>query len=133
MEKTERLLKEHFILEKIAEVEDVQDSPEEYDLEIAKVAVQMNDSPRRVRARLERTGQMDSLRNMIIERKVIELITEHAKIKSTKYELPKKQEVEAVDLFLSSDNKASNIPEAKYEDSGQSPLPTSGGNTATEE
>ena len=133
MEKTERLLKEHFILEKIAEVEDVQDSPEEYDLEIAKVAVQMNDSPRRVRARLERTGQMDSLRNMIIERKVIELITEHAKIKSTKYELPKKQEVEAVDLFLSSNNKASNIPEAKYEDSGQSPLPTSGGNTATEE
>ena len=76
---------------------------------------------------------MDSLRNMIIERKVIELITEHAKIKSTKYELPKKQEVEAVDLFLSSNNKASNIPEAKYEDSGQSPLPTSGGNTATEE
>ena len=133
MEKTERLLKEHFILEKIAEVEDVQDSPEEYDLEIAKVAVQMNDSPRRVRARLERTGQMDSLRNMIIERKVIELITEHAKIKSTKYELPKKQEVEAVDLFLSNDNKASNIPEAKYEDSGQSPLPTSGGSTATEE
>ena len=41
MEKTERLLKEHFILEKIAEVEEVEDSPADYDLEIAKVAVQM--------------------------------------------------------------------------------------------
>ncbi len=133
MEKTERLLKEHFILEKIAEVEEVEDSPADYDLEIAKVAVQMNDSPRRVRARLERTGQMDSLRNMIIERKVIELITEKAKITATKYELQKKQEVEAVDLFLSTDNKTSDIPEAKYEDSGQSPLPTSGGNSATED
>ena len=57
-------------------VEVFEDSPEDYDLEIAKVAIQQNDSPRRIRARLERTGQMDALRNMIIERKVIDLITE---------------------------------------------------------
>lgn len=118
LDKTERLLKEHFILERIAEEEKVEDLPQDYDLEIAKVAVQMNDSPRRVRARLERNGQMDSLRNMIIERKVIELITEKADISPTPYDLPKKQEVEAIDFSISTSVKATDIPEAKYDDGG---------------
>ena len=118
LDKTERLLKEHFILERIAEEESIEDTPQDYDLEIAKVAVQMNDSPRRVRARLERNGQMDSLRNMIIERKVIELITEKADISATEYELPKKQEVEAIDFSVSSSGKNTHIPEAKYDDGG---------------
>ena len=34
---------------------------------------------------LERTGQMDALRNMIIERKVIEMITENATFNATKF------------------------------------------------
>ncbi|MDB4778054.1 trigger factor [bacterium] len=123
LDKTERLLKEHFILERIAEEEKVEDHPQDYDLEIAKVAAQMNDSPRRVRARLERNGQMDSLRNMIIERKVIELITEKAEISTTPYDLPKKQEVEAIDFSISTAVKISDIPEAKYDDGG-TPLTT---------
>lgn len=117
LEKTERLLKEHFILERIAEEENIEDTPQDYDLEIAKVAVQMNDSPRRVRARLERNGQMDSLRNMIIERKVIDLITDQAEISATEYDLQKKQEVEAIN-FTASAKKATDIPEAKYDDGG---------------
>jgi len=78
LKRTENLLKEHFILERIAEQEKVEDQPEDYDREIARIAMQKNDSPRRVRARFERSGSMDTLRNMIIEQKVISLIEQHA-------------------------------------------------------
>ena len=123
MEKTERLLKEHFILEKIAEDEKVEDSPEDFELEIARIAIQQQDSPRRVRAQLERTGQMDALRNMIIERKVIDLITEHAKFKGTKYDTGDKEKTSAINFFAAG-RPLADIPEAKYEDNELKPLPT---------
>ncbi len=124
LERTEVALKEHFILERIAEQEDVQDAPEDYDLEIARIAMQRNDSPRRVRARLERTGQMDALRNMILERKVIDLITENAKFKATEYEVEGEETTSAVEFFVA--GGIAQIPQAKYEDneSGVPPLPT---------
>ncbi len=99
LEKTETLLKEHFILERIAEQESVEDEPQDYEIEIARIAMQQNDSPRRVRARLERAGQMDSLRNMIIERKVIDLITESANFKGTDYETDEKADSSALTYF----------------------------------
>jgi len=78
MASTRRALKEHFILERIAEDENVEDSPEDYDQEVLSIAQQRGESPRRVRAKLEKGGMMDVLRNQIIERKVIGLITDEA-------------------------------------------------------
>lgn len=89
MERTAVALKEHFILERIAEAEGVEDEAGDYDREIALIAMSMQDSPRRVRARMERSGQMDTLRNQIIERKVIDLIKENATFKGTEFELNK--------------------------------------------
>jgi trigger factor len=123
MEKTEILLKEHFILEKLAESEKIEDLPEDYEVEIAKLAIQQNDSPRRIRARLERSGQIDALRNMIIERKVIELITEHAKFKPIPHEFETKSKTSAIAFFVAG-HAASDIPQAKYEESVEQPLPT---------
>ena len=48
--------------------------------------MQQETSPRRVRAQLEKRGDMDSLRNQIIERKAIDLITSEADMQET--ELP---------------------------------------------
>ncbi|MDG1875090.1 MAG: trigger factor [Mariniblastus sp.] len=121
LEKTETLLKEHFILERIAEEEKVEDEPADYEIEIARIAMQQNDSPRRVRARLERTGQMDSLRNMIIERKVIEQITENATFKGTDYETTQKEDSAAVNYFAAGHKNA--IPEAKYDGGEAEPIP----------
>ncbi len=123
MEKTERLLKEHFILEKIAEEEKIEDAPEDFEFEIARLAAQQNDSPRRIRARLERAGQMDALRNMIIERKVIDLITEHAEFKAIEYETGEQPTTSAINFFVAG-KSAEAIPVAKYEDAEQKPLPT---------
>ncbi len=121
IQRTETLLKEHFILEKIAEEEEVEDLPGDYDLEIAKIAAQRNDSPRRVRARLEREGQMDSLRNMIIEDKVISLIEENAEFKATKYKPDDQSDTTAINFFVA--GSPDNIPEAKYEPGESAELP----------
>ena len=126
MKRTETMLKEHFILERIAEAESIEETDQDYDLEIMKIAAQRNDSPRRVRARLERTGQMDALRNMIIEQKVLALIEEHAEFEAVQ---PKADEAAedtaAVDFFVSGARGGEAIPEAKYEDGGAESLPES--------
>ena len=58
---TARALKEHFILERIAEDEGIDADEADYDSEIALIAHQSEESPRRVRARLEKAGAMDVL------------------------------------------------------------------------
>jgi trigger factor len=109
---TAMALKEHFIFERIAEEQDVEDTPADYDREIALIAAQSRESPRRVRARLEKRGQMDALRNQIIERKVIELITSEATFDEVDFK-PEKTAAHPVDFTVSSHDD-SDIPEAKH-------------------
>lgn len=119
---TERALKEHFILERIAEEEKIEADPQDYDREIELIADQSNESPRRVRARLEKRGSMDSLRNQIVERKVIELITQHAVVNETEF-VPQNQQVEAIEISVAHGEKgeASEIPEATSRGGGEEP------------
>jgi trigger factor len=120
---TARLLKEHFILERIAEEEKITDEPADYDHEISLIAAQSGESNRRVRAHLEQRDLMDVLRNQIIERKVIELVLS----KATFQDVPFEQEgadVEALDWSAGGqeDDTEEEIPEAKH--GGQvEPLP----------
>ena len=110
---TERALKEHFILERIAEEEKLEAEPKDYDDEIVLIATQSDESPRRVRARLEKRGQMDSLRNQIIERKVIEMITEAAVVTEKPF-IPTANQTEAVDISVAvGESQQNEIPEAK--------------------
>ncbi len=98
--RTAQSLKEHFILERIAEEESVEDAPEDYDQEIALMAAQTGESIRRVRAQIEKRGAMDILRNQIVERKVIAQVMEHAKFKDVDYTPPSESEVEAVPIAI---------------------------------
>jgi trigger factor len=120
--RTETLLKEHFILERIAEEKNIEDEPADYEFEIAKIAMQSNDSPRRVRARLEKNGQIDVLRNLIIERKVIGMIEEAAEFQSVPYTLDVDRKVEAVDFSLTGTDSGE-IPEAKFDEQPDKPIP----------
>ncbi len=112
LEKTATALKEHFILERIAEEEKIEDEPQDYEIEINRIAMQQNNSPRRVRAKLERSGQMDSLRNMIIEGKVIAKITEEANFTATEYNQKDQSDTTALNFFAAGESTI--IPEAKY-------------------
>ena len=88
---TARALKEHFILERIAEEQEIDADEADYDAEIGVIARQTNDTPRRVRARLEKRGSMDVLRNQIIERKVVDLILASAVFKEVPYQRRRKR------------------------------------------
>lgn len=113
-EATAQALREHFILERIAEEENIDATPQEYDLEIYLIAAHLQESPRRVRARLEKTGQMDALRNQIVERKAIQLILSNAKFVDVPFELPTRNET-AIDHFAAGQDAAE---EPSAEDAG---------------
>jgi trigger factor len=119
MTSTAQALKEHFILERIAEDEKIDAVDDDYDKEIALIAAQSGESARRVRARLEKSGSMDVLRNQIVERKVIENILEHATFKETPYDFRHTDE-EAVDHAAGGGDQ-SDIPDAKYDEEEQVP------------
>jgi trigger factor len=108
---TARALKEHFILEKIAEQEQIDVEENDYDEEIKLIAEQTNQSPRRVRARLEKSGNMDVLRNQIVERKMIDLILQHAQFQEVPFTF-ERPDIEAVDQLLSGPQQEE-LPEAK--------------------
>lgn len=93
--RTSESLKEHFILERIAESEDIEAEEGDYDREVFLMSMQSGESPRRVRAQLEKRGLMDVLRNQIIERKVMELVQAEAKFEDEPFD-PPKQNVEAI-------------------------------------
>ena len=126
MAHTSVALKEHFILERIAEEEDINAEPKDYDTQIDLIAEQSGQPPRRVRARLEKKGEMDSLRNQIIERKVIELITSFAGVTEVPTEPPVDDEA-AIDHAVSGAEDREAIPEAKH---GEEPKPLPGAPSA---
>jgi trigger factor len=75
---TELALKEHFVLQKIAEVEKIDIDDDDLDEEIDRIASQNDESPRRVRARLEKEDMLEALAIEMIERKALDLILDSA-------------------------------------------------------
>ncbi len=119
-ERTERAIKEHFILEKIAEENEIDADPQDFDFEILRIAARNYESPRRVRARLEKRGEMDVIRNQIVERKVIELIGEHAEFEEVPVDdaMTKEEDSFGCEYALAGTPK-SELPEAKHPDAPQ--------------
>ena len=115
---TEASLREHFILEQIAEDEEIDATEEEFDEEIELIAQQSDMPVRRVRSRMEKEGQMDALRNQIVENKVIARIVEEANVTEEKvpYEPADDNAEFAVYHQIFGTIDAESIPEAKYED-----------------
>lgn len=115
---TESALREHFILEQIAEDEKIDATEEEFEKEIELIAQQSDMPVRRVRARIEKEGQMDALRNQIVENKVIDRIVAEADVteEPVPYD-PNEEHAEfAVNHQVFGSREGEFIPEAKYED-----------------
>ena len=109
---TARALKEHFILEKIAEEEQIDVESSDFDEEIRLIARQSGESARRVRARLDKGGMMDALRNQIVERKVIDQIRDAAKVKNVPFEM-EESDTEAIDQTAGG-GEETDIPDAEF-------------------
>ncbi len=78
LQSTTLALKEHFVLQKIAEVEKIEIDDAEIDAEIERIAGQANESARKVRAQMEREDLIETLAAQLIERKALDLILDNA-------------------------------------------------------
>jgi trigger factor len=78
LQSTAQSLKEHFVLQKLAEVEKIDITDDDLNEEIERIAEQEGESPRRVRARLERDDLIDALAAEMIERAALDLILQSA-------------------------------------------------------
>jgi trigger factor len=97
---TRQALKEHFVLDKIATLEKLEVTPQDKDVEIAYMAMQRGESPRKVRARLEKTGLIENLEAQILERKAVDVVLEKAVFTDIPGESGRKDDVEAVELSV---------------------------------
>ena len=93
---TRQALKEHFILDKIAEKESIEVQPSDIETEIRWMAAQRGESPRRVRAKLDKSGMIENLEAQIRERKAVDIILERAKYKDKPMELSLDERIEPV-------------------------------------
>ena len=93
---TERALKEHFVLDKIATTAGIEVEPSDIETEIRLMAMQRGESPRRVRARLTKSGMIENLEAQIRERKAVDLILGEAKFKDVPMPEETEDRVEAI-------------------------------------
>lgn len=75
---TRQALKEHFVLDKIAETEKLEVTPMDIEMEISFMAMQQGESPRKVRSYLEKRDLMGNLEAQIMERKAIDVVLSRA-------------------------------------------------------
>jgi trigger factor len=75
---TRQALKEHFVLDKIAEAEKLEVAPMDIEMEITYMAMQQGESPRKVRSYLEKRDLMGNLEAQIMERKAIDIVLDGA-------------------------------------------------------
>jgi trigger factor len=85
-------LKEHFVLQKIAEVEKIDVDDDDIHDEIERIADQNEESPRRVRARLEKEDLIDALAAELIERAALDLVLDNAEYEDVPLGKKEKQE-----------------------------------------
>jgi trigger factor len=93
---TRQNLKQHFVLDRIAEAEKIEVTPSDVEREIAVMATQAGENARRVRARLQKSGMIENLEAQIRERKAVDVILKHAQFEDVEMEPPTDREVEAV-------------------------------------
>ena len=113
-ESTAKALKEHFILERIAEDQGIETTEEDLEMEMLQIAYQTGETLRRVRSRVDKGGMMDALSNQVVERKVVDLILEQATFEEVPFEFSA-SEAEAIDQAAGGHDD--DIPEAKPEES----------------
>jgi len=104
-ESTLRGLKEFFLLAKIADVEALKVEDEDLEYEIEAIAARTDETPRRVRSRIQKDGLVDALASEILERKAIDRVLSFVKFEEV--QLEEQQAVETLDQTASGSAPAS--------------------------
>ncbi len=95
---TREALKEHFILDKVADEQNIEVSEQELETEIVMMAYQRGENPRRLRAQLVKSGMMENLEAQLKERDTIDYILEQVQYTDVESEPFVEGSVEAIAL-----------------------------------
>ena len=107
---TLRSLKEYFLLAKIADSESIKVEDEDIEAEVEAIAERTDESPRRIRARLEKEGLAEGLAQQLLERKTLDLVLKSVTFEDVPMDVTK--DVETLDEAAS---LAVEEPEAEVE------------------
>jgi len=107
-------LKEFFILSKIAEEEKIEVEEEDFEAEIEAIAARTDESPRRIRARVEKENLADSLATQILERKALDRILDFVNY----VEVPHVEEAAVETLDHSASSKVASDEEVSDDSAG---------------
>jgi trigger factor len=78
IQSTAAALKEHFVLQKIAEMEKLEIEDADIDAEIDEIADRTGETPRKVKARMEKDDLIEALATELLERKALDLVLSEA-------------------------------------------------------
>ena len=98
-EQTLRSLKEYFLLSKIADAEGIKIEDEDIEDEIIGISSRTEETPRRIRARIEKEGLAEGLAQQILERKALDRIFDYIKYEDVPMDA--QVEVETLDQVAS--------------------------------
>lgn len=90
LETTRQALKEHFVLDKIATLEEIECEQSDIDRELQMMSFQSNEPVRRIRARLVKSGMIENLEAQLRERKAVDFILEKATFRDVPRKLAEK-------------------------------------------
>jgi trigger factor len=120
-----RGLKEYFLLEQIADAEGIEVEEKDFEEEIEAMAARSDESPRRVRARIQKDKMLDALGSQILERKTLDRIFESVQYQ----EVPLVEEEVAVETLdqtataapPESERESESAPESEPEPASETP------------
>ena len=133
---TRQAIKEHFVLDRIAEEEELEVDGSDLDTEIQLMAMQSGENPRRLRARLIKSGMIENLEAQVRERKSIEVILEHAEFNDVEGEPLVRDPVATIDQSVchsSSDTAAETVDEPAAETVDEPAAEDAGEESATQD
>ena len=116
---TRQALKEHFILDRVAEENDIEPTPSEIDREITLMAVQQGEPVRRVRSRLAKSGMIENLAAQLRERKAVDHLLGQAEYVEVPAKPRDADRVEAVDQSVCGIGSVAAAAEDDAEEGGE--------------
>jgi trigger factor len=116
IENTRKALKEHFVLDRIADEENIECEPADIDQELLMMSFQSGEPLRRIRARMVKSGMIDNMEAQLRERKAVDFILEHATFNDTKRKPSAENTVTAVPFAICGNMTSSLIDDSAEDD-----------------
>ncbi len=117
--RTEQALKEHFVLDKIATEQNIEATDDDINMEITNMAIQRGEeSPRKLRAKLVKSGMIENLEAQIRERNVVDFILSKVSFKDVPMDNFDEDDVESVNRSITSSilDSETSVQESEQED-----------------